>query len=189
MDEELKNTLQEGEKVLWEGKPENFITLDNTNKKPFIIKVVITAVVCIALIVAYCAATIPLDNFKPALPIVIAAFGILIASGTFLDARKLRRQRYYITDRRLIWISDSTRSVPYETIQEYLFSRDEDDHMTLLVGVNAVKKKSHKWRSMAAGSVFMNDDTGVCEQAVFYAIPRAEQFKKIFEEQLQKHQK
>ena len=34
MDDELKSALEEGEKVLWEGKPENFITLDNTNKKP-----------------------------------------------------------------------------------------------------------------------------------------------------------
>ena len=186
MDEELKSALDDGEKILWQGKPENFVTLDKTNKKAFIIKAVITAVICLGLIIAYCIATIPTDSCKPGLIVVIAFFGILIASGVFLDARRIRKQRYFITDKRLFWMSDSVRSVPYETIKEYLFSRDEDDHTTLLIGVDAVKKKSSRWRALAASSVFMNDQTGVCEQAVFYAIPNPDRFKKIFEEQLRK---
>ena len=186
MDEELKSALEEGEKILWEGSPEDFVTLDKTNKKPFIIKAALTALICIALIVTYSAATIPDNNFKPALAIVIAAFGVLIASSTFLDARKIRKQKYCITDKKLIWINDSTKKIPYESIKEYLFSTDEDDHTTLLIGVDAVKRKSSKWRSLAASSVYMNEETGVCEQAVFYAIPKADSFKKIFEDQLQK---
>ena len=186
MEEELKSALNDGEKILWQGKPENFVTLDKTNKKPFIIKAVITAVICVGLIIAYCLATIPLENFKPVLPLVIAAFGILIASGPFLDARRLKKTRYFITDQRLLWISDSVKSVPYGSIKEYLFSRDEDDHTSLLIGVDAVKKKSARWRTLASSSVYMNETTGVCEQAVFYALPNAERFKRIFEEQLHK---
>ena len=186
MDEELKSALKDGEEILWQGKPESFVTLDKTNKKSFVIKAVITAVICVGLIIAYGAATIPQDNFKLVLPLVVAGFGILIASSAFLDARRLRKMRYFITDERLLWISDSTRSIPYESIKEYLFSRDEDDHTSLLIGVDAVKKKSSRWRALGASSVFMNETTGICEQAVFYAIPKAERFKKIFEEQLHK---
>ena len=186
MDEELKSALEEGETVLWQGSPEDFVTLDKTNKKPYIIRVVIPALVCIALIVTYGAATIPDNNFKPALAAVIAAFGVLIASSTFLDARKIRKQKYCITDKKLIWINDSTKKIPFETIKEYLFSTDEDDHTTLLIGADAVKRKSSKWRSLAASSVYMNEETGTCDQAVFYAIPKAERFKIIFEDQLQK---
>ena len=80
----------------------------------------------------------------------------------------------------------STNQKNYESIKEYLFSRDEDDHTSLLIGVDAVKKKSSRWRALGASSVFMNETTGICEQAVFYAIPKAERFKKIFEEQLHK---
>ena len=163
MDEELRSALHEGESVLWKGNPESFVTLDKTNKKPFLIKACITALVCIALIVAYSVAVIPSGNFKPVLPLVIAGFGVLIASGTFLDARRLRKLRYFITDQRFILISDSTRSVPLEAIEEYLFSRDEDNHTSLLIGVDAVKKKCSKWRTLAASSVFMNETTGICE--------------------------
>lgn len=187
MDEELKSALHEGENILWHGKPESFITLDKTNKPPFVIKSVITAVVCLALIIGYAVLTIPTDNFKPLLPVIIAGFGVLIASSTFLDAKKIRKQQYYITDERLIWINDNIKSIPYNTIREYLFSKDEDNHTSLLVGAEAVKKKSSKWRMMASSSVFMNENTGICEQAVFYAIPGADRFKKIFEEQLQKN--
>ena len=186
MDEELRSALNDGEKILWQGKPEKFVTLDKTNKKAFATKAVITAVICIGLIIAYGVATIPQGMFKPVLPLVVAAFGLLIAVSVFLDARRVRKMQYFITDQRLLWMTDSITGVPYEAIKEYLFSRDDDDHTSLLIGAEAVKKKSSRWRTLAASPVSINDTTGICEQAVFYALPHAERAKKIFEEQLHK---
>ena len=182
MDEELKDALEQDEKLLWEGRPESFVTLDKTNKQAFTTKAIITVLVCIALILSYYAATAANDNFKIGVAAVIAGFGMLIICSTFLDARKLRKQKYGITDRRLLWMSDVVRSVPYSSIKQYRFGTDEDGHTSLLIGAEAIKKKSTKWRTMGASSVFMND-AGECEQAVFYAISDPDRFKKIFEEQ------
>ncbi len=184
MDDSLKEALKAEEKVLWQGSPEPFVTLDKTNKMPFIVKAVITVAVCLGMIIPYCVYGAEAGNMKIGLPLVIAGIGILVIISNFLDARKLRKEQILLTDSRILWKSDSVREVPYSSIKEYLFSMDEDGHTTLLIGVDAVKKKSRKWRTMASSTVFMNTDTGVCEQAVIYAIPQPDEFKKIFEAQL-----
>ena len=140
MDEELKSALKDGEKILWQGKPESFVTLDKTNKKSFVIKAVITAVICVGLIIAYGAATIPQDNFKPVLPLVVAGFGILIASSAFLDARRLRKidgtiHLYRLQHKKKLFfhgkspsIGHNTRSIPITLIFE---ENDLGQHVTL----------------------------------------------------------
>lgn len=186
MDNDLRSALEKDEKILWEGSPEPFVTLDKTNKIAFIRKTVITVLVCLALILTYSLGTIPLENFKIGVVLIIMFFGALIISSVFMDARKIRKQRFAITNQRLIRQGDELRSISLSKIKKYLFSMDEDGHTSLLIGDDAVKKKSSKWRTMGASTIFINDETGECEQAVFYAIAKPDSFKKVFEEQMKK---
>jgi len=186
MNEELKNILDEGETVLHQSVPESFETLDRTNKGHFTIKTVLAVGICGAMIIAYIIGTAATASFKPVLVIVLAFIAVMVCLSTFLDARKIRRQRFFITDRRLIWYNDSMRSIPYPSITQYKIARDEDGHTSLLIGENAVKSKSRKWRFMATSPVFMNQETGICEQAVFYAISDPEKFMTVFEDQIKR---
>ncbi|MBQ6365942.1 MAG: hypothetical protein IJI61_05945 [Oscillospiraceae bacterium] len=184
MGDSITEILHTDEQVLWQGTPEAFSLLDKTNKKSILIRVIVTAAVCIAAVIAYYSSMRSTSEFKIGIPIGILLLGVLVMATPLMDARRIRRQTFVITSERLLWKSESIREIPFSAIKEYLFSMDEDGHTTLLVGRDAVRKKSRKWRTMGAGTVF-TDDEGICEQAVFYAIPEPEKFKKIFEEQMQ----
>ena len=71
MEELLKESLREDEKLLWSGRPEAFETLDKTHKSPFIRSGIITAVVTIALCVAY--VILAKANDVPLKPAVLVA--------------------------------------------------------------------------------------------------------------------
>ncbi|MBR1707245.1 MAG: hypothetical protein IJ719_00250 [Clostridia bacterium] len=184
MDDQLQSFLEKDETIILKSQPEPFETLDQTHKTGFYIKAVVTTVICIALIIGYCSATLGSGNFKIALPIVIAGIGIVVILSTFMDARKIRKQKFYITNQRLIWENDGLKGIPYKTIDQYKFDTDADHHTSLLIGVDAVHKRSSKWRTLGASSVFNNMDTGICEQAVFYAISNPSEFKAAFEKQM-----
>ena len=79
MEELLKESLREEEKLLWSGRPEPFEPLDKTHKSPFIRSGIITALVTIAICVAYVIlAGINNAPLKPAVLVIVAACGIFI---------------------------------------------------------------------------------------------------------------
>ena len=185
MEEDIKEVLEEGEKILWNGGPEAFTVLDKTNKKPFMIKLVLTALVCIALIVAYVTSiNSGGGDFKPLLIVIIVAIGILVVSSTYIDARNVRKQKYYLTDKNIIKISDSAQKVPLDKIGNYRFRADADGHTSLLIGENTVNSKMKKWRTLAVKPVSFDDKGGKCDLAVFYAIPSVNQFQRLLDEKL-----
>jgi len=53
MEQEIKEYLKKGEKLLWSGSPEGFETLDATNKTALIRKAVITCVTTFAVCAFY----------------------------------------------------------------------------------------------------------------------------------------
>ena len=53
MTEELKSSLFEGEKILWEGKPEPFELLDPINKKSILVTWIISAAIILVFLAFY----------------------------------------------------------------------------------------------------------------------------------------
>lgn len=181
MEELLKESLREDEKLLWSGRPEAFETLDKTHKSPFIRSGIITAVVTIALCMAYVilakAKEAPL---KPAVLVIVAACGIFIIVRGLLDASKIRkRTSYVITDKRLLILTDSAKSVEYSAISASKLDRDEDGHTSLLCGEDAIKARPWKRRAAALSGAITNENTGMCERFVMYALPDADKIKEI----------
>ena len=187
MEEALKSALDTDEIILFKGQAESFETLDKTNKNPFVIRTVLTVLICISLIVAYAVSTIPIENFKILVPLVVAAVAALIITSVFRDSRKIRKQQYVITSKRLIrQNSDEVSGLPYSAIEQYLFKMDEDGHTSLLIGKDGTKTKSSNWRKWGASSLSVSTESGKCDQAVFYAVPKPDQFRKIFVGQMEK---
>ena len=184
MDDTLKSALEKGEKILFKGKSESFETLDKTNKQPFMITTVLTVLICLALILTYTVNTLAIENFKILVPVVIAAVGALIISSVFRDSRKIRKLEYVITNKRLMRLGEDIVSIPFPAIKQYIFKMDEEGHTSLLIGEDAITKKSSKWRSAGVSSFSKDPNTGECEHAVFYAVP--DQFRKVFEAHMQK---
>lgn len=181
MEELLKESLREEETLLWSGRPEAFETLDKTHKVPFIRKGIIAALVTIAICAAYVIfAQIKNVPLKPAVLVIVAACGIFVILRGLIDASKLRKRVLYaITDKRLIIQTDSEKSVEYSAISAAKLDRDEDGHVSLLCGEDAIKAKPWKRRVMALAGTVTNDTTGMCESFAFYAIPDADKVKEI----------
>lgn len=181
MEELLKESLREDEKLLWSGRPEAFETLDKTHKSPFIRRGIITAVVTVALCVAYVILVRAKEApVKPAVLIIVVACGVFIIVRGLLDASKIRkRTSYAITDKRLIILTDSAKSVEYSAISAAKLDRDEDGHTSLLCGEDAIKARPWKRRAAVLSGAITNENTGMCERFVMYALPDAEKIKEI----------
>lgn len=183
MDDKLIGKLDADEKILWRGKPEPFEALDKTHKTHFIRRIVITAVVVVLLIAGY---IISANNtgagIMPAVIVIILAVGVYAVCSPLLDARKLKKAEYVVTDRQIIVITGDTKCVAYDKLGEGRFAVDEDGHTALLCGKEAVAMKPHKWRSRAVVGPAMDMDTDACVSLVLYALPEVDKVKKILAE-------
>lgn len=181
MEELLKESLSEEETLLWSGRPEPFETLDKTHKKPFIRSAIITALITLAICAAYVILII-IENtqLKPGVLVVVAACGVFLILRSLLDASKIRKQvQYAITDKRLMILTDNAKSIEYSAVSVSKLDRDEDGHISLLCGENAIKAKPWKRRAAVLTGAVINDNTGMCVSFVMYAIPDADKVKEI----------
>lgn len=181
MEELLKESLSEEETLLWSGRPEPFETLDKTHKKPFIRSAIITALITLAICAAYVILII-IENtqLKPGVLVVVAACGVFLILRSLLDASKIRKQvQYAITDKRLIVLADSAKSVEYSAVSAAKLDKDGDGHVSLLCGEDAIKAKPWKRRALVLTGAVTNDTTGVCESFVMYALPETDKVKEI----------
>ena len=179
MDTILQEALESGEQLRWSGSPESFEVLDKTNRKQILVKAAVAVAVAVLLLVEYVLIVGKSGTeVKPLAVIIIVACCGYFCLDPFLRARQLTKLRYAITDRRLLSMSDGVKSVYYKNIPAVCFKKDEDGHVTLLCGTDAVKLKPKKWRSAALYP--MNDvETNACESFAFYALPDADRVKTI----------
>ena len=176
----IKNELREGEKLLWTGAPEEFETLDLTTKTPFIRKAIIILTVVLAICIWY--VTYCMNNgvkLKPALVVVLVICALIGSFNFYFQAKKLRRTTYAITDQRLISIIDLPKSVEFSAIKEIQLKSDADGHVSVLCGSQTINAKAHQWRSLALTDPYIDQETGLCDRFILYAIPDAENVKKI----------
>ena len=184
--EKLLEFLKEGEEILWEGKAEPIRILDDTNASSFWKKLIISAAVTVLAIALYWYFSV--RNGVEVSSFIIGFFAVcgLISPVRFwTDARRVRKQKYIATDRRLIVQSDTMLDVPYSFIHEAVFKRDADGHGTLLCGKDAVKKDPAKWR---VASILCNineiDSKDPCRNFVFYAVEDPEKLLEVLKEKL-----
>lgn len=180
MEQKLKETLMDGEKLLWSGTPE-FKTLGETHKNFFAAKVVVIVFALVAFFMYYLIGvregTIPFKASVFVIMGVIAAVPLLLE---WLDAQKMKKTIYAVTDSRLIALVDTAvHVISYDKIKEYKFAEDADGQVSLVCGCDMMKKSPRSYRASAVFGLRMKDDQSECERFVMYAIPEADQVKKL----------
>lgn len=181
MDEKLKEALRENEKLLWTGKTEACELMDKTNKPSFIKKCIIALSVAVALTVGYLLVA-EAQHVKVALIVVFFLAAGIAPFNTVSDGMKVRKLSYAVTDQRLMQIGESIKSVEYSAVPACTFKTDDDGHTTLLVGTDAMKEPSHKWRALSVIGTRMDENGTLCESFAMYNIPDADKLKKILKD-------
>lgn len=180
MEQKLYENLAKDEQVLWTGKPE-FKTLGATHKNFFAGKVVIVAVALIAFFMYYfmgvMAGTI---QFKAAVILIMAVIAAVPLLLEWLDAQKMKKTLYAVTDSRLVAMVDSAvHAVTYDKIKAHKFAEDADGQISLVCGCDMMKKSPRSYRASAVFGLRMKADNSECERFVMYAIPEADKVKKL----------
>ena len=106
---------------------------------------------------------------KPYVLLIVLLLCGIPAFNMLGDASKLKKMEYVVTDQRLIILRDSLRPMPFKAIQEAGFRTDDDGHVSLLCGKDALKAKADKWREICVVGQSTADGTDVCSRFVFYA--------------------
>lgn len=180
MIEKLNEQLQEGEQLLWSGKPA-FKALGKTLKGYYLAKTVVVLAALIGFF-AYYAKIIAAGQtgFKVSVLVVMGALGGVALAMEWLDVGKMKKTVYGITDRRLIAVvENSVHSVAYDKIKEYKFDTDKDGQVSLLIGKSAMSARAKNHRTNAIFGTRMTDDGSACDRFVFYAIPEADKVEKL----------
>jgi len=183
MEQKLYENLMEGEKVLWTGKPE-FKTLGETHKNFFAAKVVVIAFALIAFFMYYFIGvqegTI---DFKASVIGIMAVVGAVPLALEWLDAQKMKKTFYVVTDSRFIAMVDAAvYAVTYDKVKVYKFAEDADGQVSLVCGCDMMKASPRSYRAGAVYGLRMKEDNSECERFVMYAIPEADKVQKLVEQ-------
>ena len=183
MNDFFKEALKEDEEVLWSGQCEKFETLDETHKKGYVTKAIITAIVCIGLVALFIAKNV--ENIT-VLILLVAVCGFWVLISNFSDAKKLRKLKYAVTNHRiLVYINDAFKSTRFSDIDSVSERKDKDGHTSFLFGAEAQTLKNNQLRGIAALGIKAKSDTSPCERFVIYAVEDPQGFKAAVSKYLQ----
>ena len=170
MQERMKEHLDRGEQLLWAGGTEDIKALDSVYKKRYIARAVLGMLAALALCWAYAAA---LDStqavFKPWVPLVLIGTGLFVAVRPFADCRSLRKRVCYaVTDKRLMMLNgNDLRTVDLKSIDRIHITTDMAGHCSVVCGDDV---KPYKLRIAALCGAQLDDESGLCQRFVFYAV-------------------
>ena len=173
MENRLESILQDGERLLWSGRPEAISTLSGIYKTAIMRKILLVAVGILVLSGWYISAALKNGVEVQPIAILVCSLPFLYSIyNDFADAKKLRSGVLYaMTDRRMITVIDKLVSaVEYEHIDGWEIAADKDGVVSLVCGVDALKAKETSRREGAVCGVRTNLDTGMCESYVMYGI-------------------
>ena len=175
MDTKLKDVLMDGEQLLWSGSPV-FKTLGETHKNMFAVKAIVVVGALIAFLCYYLKGVmdgvIAFKAMAIVIMVVLAAVPLMLE---WLDAQKMRKTVYAVTDSRLIAVVDTAVNViTYDKIKDYKFAADADGQVSLVCGCDMMKASPRSYRASCVYGVRMKGDGSECERFVMYALPDAD---------------
>ena len=180
MEEQLRERLVEGEKLLWIGRPESFETLDRTNKTSIIVGLVIKVVITLGLLLLFIISARENGGISPGVIAFILAFAAFALANPFFIARRLSKKTIYgLTDKRVLRAGAYDQAVPYERIRSAVLRTDADGHISLLCGSRAIDLKPRQWRGEADASFIDNAGEPQADRVILYALPMDDELKSL----------
>lgn len=172
MEEQFSALLEDEEHLLWCGRPEAFETLDKTNRGPILRGLAIKITIMLVSLILYIL-TSHEAGVNTGLILGFLVLGAIIAVSPFFVARRLKNDTFYgLTERRILRVGSKSGSVSYEIITVASLKTDADGHTTLLCGPDMQKMKSSKWRVYSDAGFLVDTESGICDRAVLYALPK-----------------
>ena len=182
MEIKLQSILEEGEQLLWSGRPEPVGTLQGLYKSAILRKILMIAAGIIILAGWYISAAVKNGVEVQPIAIIVCALPFLYSIyNDFADGKALReRTLYAMTDRRMITVVGETVSaVEYDKVDGWKVEADADGIMSLVCGCDALKGRERSRREFAVCGARTNLDTGLCESYVMYGLPEADKVEKL----------
>lgn len=99
MEKKLKEYLREGEQIRWQSQPERFALIDSNSKTQILFKWILTVIIAGGLLSAYISAQ-PSPGMGFIGLVILCA--VLMLASPFMEKNGLMKNRYWITDRRVI---------------------------------------------------------------------------------------
>ena len=148
MKKKLSEYLRDGEKVLWEGKPETFPLLDQALKYTLLIRWIVTVAVTIAVLFLYMARNAKYSMGFIALLMLVA---LVVIAAPVMERRNLLAQKYWLTNQRAIMMNkDKTfYYLELDQIDDYQTIGDQAEFDCLALGSSVVgdTAKQLRWRA------------------------------------------
>ncbi|MBQ5672082.1 MAG: hypothetical protein IIV43_06980 [Oscillospiraceae bacterium] len=180
MNDKLNEYLQDGEQLLWSGKPTMKMP-DEAHMNAYAVKAVLTVFGGVAFLMYYMLGvthgTIP---FKAAVLVLLAVLMGVILAPDWMDVGKLNKAVYAVTDRRLlVLVNNVVHAVSFDVIDAYKFDTDAAGQTTLMCGKSGMKTRPSRRRLNTIFGLRMSDDGTVCDRFVMYGIPEADKVEKL----------
>lgn len=168
------------EKVLWRERPEEFVTLDQTYKPEFVIRAIVCSIIAVGLTTAYLLYTKG-QNISILVLIVLWVICGYSVLKDFLDASKLRKAEYIVTENYVIFSGKDSFAAEKKRIGAYQFKTDAAGHTALLAG-SAIEEKPTKWRMVAVSEPVLEDDAEIYNRLALYGVKDVAGLKAALEE-------
>lgn len=184
METNIKDNLENGEKLLWCGKASSNKVMDKTYSAFYcLVCLVCYGLAAAVLYMAYKAT----GEVKLSVLLVILVIASILPLAALYDGIKVRSLGYAATDRRLIRTNGSeVFSADYKDIGECSFRKDASGNTSLLCGKKTAKSSPLLWRGLSLFTgVVERDKENKVHNYVMYAVDDAEGLKKVLNGRVQ----
>ena len=178
--EYIKNRLNDGEQVIWSGKPEKYELTEGNAKKLLTKSLTVNGIIAAALIILYVVVCLAVGSAVSAgvIGIIVVVTGA-IAAGPALDRNKLLKEaKYYVTDSRVIVaMSENNLWSLSRTGVKVRKAEGFDGNETILFGaaVDVPEKKIIKYSINP-----MTESEGQVTGLIFFNLPKDCEVNRLF---------
>lgn len=189
-EQKLNAYLREGETVRWTGKTEEFAMLEKDAKCRILGKWIGTVIVVAAFIALYIGNN---ENWTIPTVAVVLVIGILLLVSPVIERNSLLKQRYWITDQRVILMSADQyfSSLEVEQLDEFRVENDATVNPTLVVGACLFEEGNRqlRWRGCHPKTASQSASAGrdVVEGLVLFSVTDGKEAAKYLGELCLKH--
>lgn len=180
MNNKLNEYLQEGEQLLWSGRPAVKM-MDEVYTNAYAVKVALTVIGAVAFLMYYMlGVTGGTIHFKPAVILILLVLMGVVLAPDWMDVNKLNKSVYGMTDQRLlILVNGNLHAVKLSMITAYKFDVDAEGQISLLCGKSGMKVRPTRRRLNTIFGLRMTDDGTACDRFVMYGIPDADRVEAL----------
>lgn len=148
MDKKLKEYLQDGESIRWQGKPERFELLEGAYRIRILAQWILAVLICGGTMAVYLAMDTEKNTGVIALLVLVA---LVLIAAPLAEQRNLRGQHYWITNQRIIVMCRDRAFyyMPLQDVDSCQMVRDQTEWPCLVIGSAVLEdaEKQLRWRA------------------------------------------